>query len=175
MDQFIAALERNRDLEELRLSSFDFNKQMVTHLTNFIVNNLYLKKLNLSWSEFKSEEMIVLIEGIQEVKHLQHLDISTIPIEGPNSLSLVEMIQAHIIQNTSLIHLNMSCCNLDKEKLTVIVEGIKRSKSLLSVHLSGNLIKSDQKHYLLESLMKEKKDSDDLFTVSVPLYFFASP
>ena len=111
---------------------------MISDLSEFVVNNFSLKSLNLSWSEISSEEMLLFLERIQHIKHLQHLDISTIPIEGPSSNKLIELMKEHIINNPSLIHLNMSSCNLDHKEIQKLWQGIKKSKSLLSVHLSGN-------------------------------------
>ena len=101
-------LKENREIEELRFSSIDFTLETISDLSDFVVNNFSLKSLNLSWSEISSEEMLLFLKRIQQIKHLQHLDISTIPFEGPSSTKLIELMKEHIINNPSLIHLNMS-------------------------------------------------------------------
>jgi Ran GTPase-activating protein (RanGAP) involved in mRNA processing and transport len=82
-NKLISSLKTNREIQEIRLSSFGFNRGMVENLSDFIVNNYNLKKVNLSWSEFVCEDLLLLLSRIKPVKHLQDINISTIPIEGP--------------------------------------------------------------------------------------------
>jgi hypothetical protein len=84
MRQLIDNLTSNRQLESLSLGHVDFDRQMVNNLGDFVVNNFNLKKLKISWSEFISEDLMIFMEKIKNIKHLQDLDVSTIPIEGPN-------------------------------------------------------------------------------------------
>jgi Ran GTPase-activating protein (RanGAP) involved in mRNA processing and transport len=79
----INSLKTNREIEEIQLSSFDFNRGMVENLSDFIVNNYNLKKVNLSWSDFVADDLLLLLSKIKPVNHLQEINISTIPIEGP--------------------------------------------------------------------------------------------
>jgi hypothetical protein len=82
-NNILDALKNNRDIENLQLSSLRFNREMVQGLSRFVVNNFTLKKLNLSWSEFIGDDLLHLLESIKPVKHLQYLNLSTIPIDGP--------------------------------------------------------------------------------------------
>jgi Ran GTPase-activating protein (RanGAP) involved in mRNA processing and transport len=153
----IDSLKTNREIEEIQLSSFDFNRGMVENLSDFIVNNYNLKKVNLSWSDFVADDLLLLLSKIKPVKHLQEINISTIPIEGPAWLQMITLIRDHIIINNSLIHLDMSWCNIDPDELEILVEGIKKSKSLLSVHLSGNWIPKETLATMMDSLVKPRK------------------
>ena len=118
MIDFIEILTKNnRKIENLKLSSFIFNKTMTANLGDFVIENYSLKKLNLSWSEMISDDLLFFMERIKEIKHLQDLDISKIPIEGINRIKVIEIIKEYIINDNSLIHLNMSCCNLLPGKL----------------------------------------------------------
>jgi hypothetical protein len=82
-NKIVDALKTNRDIEDLQLSSFRFDREMVQGLSHFIVNNFSLIKLNLSWSEFVGEDLLYLLKCLKPVKHLQYINLSTIPIEGP--------------------------------------------------------------------------------------------
>jgi len=164
MNRFIEILtENNREIENLKLSSFVFSKPMSINLSRFVRENYSLKKLNLSWSEMMSENLMVFMENIQDIKHLQDLDISKIPIEGKDRIRVVEMIKEYIINDNSLIHLNMSCCNLLQDQLEILTAGIKKSKSLLSVHLSGNCISQDLQVKIIETLTKPTGSKDKFF------------
>ena len=153
----LKGIKSNRELEELRLSSVNFNHEMISNLGEFVTNNFCLKSLNLSWSEISGDEMVRLLNKIKNIKHLQHLDISTIPFEGSNSVKLIELMKEHIVKNNSLIHLNMSSCNLGSKEIKELWEGIKKSKSLLSVHLSGNIGKETIKNIMKESKIDKEK------------------
>ncbi|CAI2359327.1 unnamed protein product [Moneuplotes crassus] len=133
----------NREIEELRLSSIDFSTDIISNLSEFVANNFALKSLNLSWSEISSDDLLLFLSRIEQIKHLQHFDISTIPFQGPSLDKLVDLLKQFIINNPSLIHLNISSCNLSSNEIKILLEGIRKSKSLLSVHLSGNTNQED--------------------------------
>jgi len=145
------------------------DKTTAKNLSEFVNNNFSLRKMSISWCQFKSNDLLRFMEDIKNVKHLQYLDISAIPIEGPMCIALTNLIKQHIIMNTSLIHLDMSCCNLDPDELSLLVEGMKRSKSILSVHFSGNSMKPETKKDMLEQLLKT---SDKLITTNKPIEKF---
>lgn len=90
------------------------DKDTINNISNFVSNNYRLQKLTLSWSQLKSIDLMLLMRNIKNIKHLKYLDISAIPFEGPKSLELTQLFKNHIVFNTSLIHLDMSCCNLSE-------------------------------------------------------------
>lgn len=98
--------------------------------------------------------------------HLQYLDLSAIPFEGHKAAELTGLITEHIKFNTSLVHLNMSYCNLDDMELMAIIMAMKKSKSLLVVHLSGNSMKSKTKDKLLGTLRSTADPKSDANYVS---------
>lgn len=108
-NKIIDSLKANREIEEIQLSSFEFNREMVEGLSDFIADNLNLKKINLAWSEFVCEDLLILLNSMKPVKHIQEINLSTIPIEGPNCIQMITLIRDHIISNNSLTHLDMSC------------------------------------------------------------------
>jgi len=59
----------------------------------------------------------------------------------------------------------MSFCNLDNEKLEILVTGIKRSKSLLAVHLSGNSMNAGTKEMVIMSLTKAQPSKNTSLSV----------
>lgn len=81
--EFTSIIKANRNLEELHISSMELDRASAKNISDFVNNNFKLRKLNISWCEFKSADLMQFIEDIKNVKHLQYLDISAIPIEGP--------------------------------------------------------------------------------------------
>jgi Ran GTPase-activating protein (RanGAP) involved in mRNA processing and transport len=155
MEKFITEMcEHNRELEILKLCSFAFSRPVMEHLANFVLANFSLKKINLSWSEIISEDLLMFLNKIRNIKHIQEIDISAVPIEGHYTKNVLESLKTLIIGNPSLIHLNVSSCNLLDDQLDILIEGVSKSKSLVAVHLSGNFIKPETKDRLLQRLIK---------------------
>lgn len=69
-----------------------------------------------------------------------------------NSL-MIENLGRFIKYNKNLLHLDLSYTRLDEETLTKIGIFLRRAKSLLSIHLSGNLgVNQNLKFFLLKRL-----------------------
>jgi hypothetical protein len=128
------------------------DRQTVINISEFVINNFSLQKLDISWSEIRSSDMLFFMSQISSIKHLKYLNISSIPLEGKIRIDITNTIKEHISSNTSLIHLDMSWCNIDADELEILVEGIRRSKSLLAVHFSGNSMSEETKLMILNAL-----------------------
>lgn len=113
----------------------------------------------------------MFLTKIKNIKHVQEIDISTVPIEGHYTLEVAKSLKDIVINNPSLIHLNVSSCNLLEEQLIILIEGVRKSKSLLAVHLSGNFIKPETKDRLLQKLIKPK-NKDTLYMVWLAHFIF---
>lgn len=113
----------------------------------------------------------MFLTKIKNIKHVQEIDISTVPIEGHYTLEVAKSLKDIVINNPSLIHLNVSSCNLLEEQLIILIEGVRKSKSLLAVHLSGNFIKPETKDRLLQKLIKPK-NKDTLYMVWLTHFIF---
>ena len=64
------------------------------------------------------------MERVKDVKHLEHLDLSAIPFEGPQALEITNLVKDLVILNHRLVHLNMTSCNLDANELEILAKGI---------------------------------------------------
>lgn len=109
LNELTECLKQNRSLDSLNISGVELDKKSILNLSDFITNNYSLRKLTISWSQIKSNEFIFLMQKIKVIKHLQYLDISDIPFEGKISIELTSLVKDHIIFNSCLIHLDMSC------------------------------------------------------------------
>jgi hypothetical protein len=84
------------------------DRQTVINISEFVINNFSLQKLDISWSEIRSSDMLFFMSQISSIKHLKYLNISSIPLEGKIRIDITNTIKEHISSNTSLIHLDMS-------------------------------------------------------------------
>ena len=61
-----------------------------------------------------------------------------LPFKGPLSYQIVDSISDQIRLNNNLLHLDLSHVDLKSDEFIILGEAMEKSKSLLSVHLSGN-------------------------------------
>jgi hypothetical protein len=156
LQDFTNELKHNRDIQNLTISALNFDEVWIRNISEFVLKNFNLRKLNMSWNVLKSSNMLEFMNNLKGIKHLQYLNVSANPFEGPKSLDLTRAMWDHIVLNSSLIHLDMSACNLDPNEIEILLGGIKMSKSLLAVHFSGNGMSDSTKKLILETLTKSE-------------------
>lgn len=73
-----------------------------------------------------------------------------------NSLKEVDLkdLCTFVRENYELIHLDLSHCEIQPEKLEKIVKKVKKSKTLMCIHLCGNpgILKPEFTSYVLDQL-----------------------
>lgn len=67
---------------------------------------------------------------IKENQTLKELKLSMLPINGPLSSMIVDSLNSMILTSNCLIHLEVSHCGMQEEEIRIIVETMKRSKTL---------------------------------------------
>ena len=74
----------------------------------------------------------------REAKNKKLRPEQQIPEPPSNSLVAIRKICKFIKMNTKLVHLNLSSCGMTDEMLREFGTAMRRSKSMTSLHLSGN-------------------------------------
>ena len=118
--------------------------------------------------------MYIFLKHIRDTYHIEYLNISAIPFDGAKSHEIVDWIKLHISTSNSLIHLDISCWNLNSQKLELIAQGLKESKSLKAVHLSGNTILPNDLLKLMKFLEGEELNLFDNTIVSFYMLLYYS-
>jgi Ran GTPase-activating protein (RanGAP) involved in mRNA processing and transport len=171
LTSFLIELWKNRTLKSLELKSILLSKEAMEFVGEFVKQNFGLQRLGLSWSKVRWKDLEGLVRRIKGIKHLQYLDVSGIPFEGAYAMQLAEGVKNHVVYNSSLVHLDLSWWFLDSDEIDVLVQGIKRSKSLLAVHLSGNSMTQETKEFVILVLTKNKIVKKLSLKVISPLTF----
>ena len=138
LKELMMSLVGNEDIRDLSLWGLSFDRTAITYLSEYVSTNFNLTKVNLSWSQMKNPCLAIFLKYIRDTYHIEYLNIAAIPFEEGKEQELTKWLKIHISTSTSLIHLDISSWNLNSHKLGLIAEGIQESKSLKSVHLSGN-------------------------------------
>lgn len=148
-----------------------------------------LCKLSLSDIGLRETAISALISGLKRSK-LSHLDVSSnqIPLSGTkcfltylrrdtklryldyscNSLSSADnevayMIGAILRAQSCLVHLNLGNTQLGEEGVRLVVQGVRKSRTLVAVHLTGNGVSGLLAEYisrLLEARQEQRLLSD---------------
>lgn len=110
----------------------------IEHLFNALSTGNFLKELILADSNFSSELITALVLQINKIKSLKRLDFSRNTFDSKAAGYLFYLFK----DNTSLEEIDMSGCRLG-EGISYIGEGVKSNKTLKTLKLSKNRIKSE--------------------------------
>lgn len=97
-----------------------------------------------------------MLKTIEPNKGLQKLNISNNNLNNPQMMQRFEGFCKFIQLNRNLMHLDLSSTFMIADFLTFLINYVKRSQSLLSLHLNDNPISSIQRKYIYTKLKPSK-------------------
>ncbi len=139
-------MKDNRGLKTLRLKGIDLNNaRLITLLIRFFRQNTQnLTNLQLSSTNLPLASLSQIVGYLTRNRTaLQWLDISGHKLAKTKASLILASKLKYILQNCSLVHLDLSGMLLDK-LVFIVLEGIFESKTLQAVHLSDNEFTVDQ-------------------------------
>ncbi|CDW82841.1 UNKNOWN [Stylonychia lemnae] len=159
-NQLLKALSDYSKLKVLALCQSKLDKESVLLLADIANGNTNLRELDLSWNEVTSHNMWELIQNIEFCRHIQYLNLSFNSFAGHKTQDLVQSLTNMIRRNRNLLHLDISYCGLRKDEVLQIMVACKKSRSLLAVHISGNLINDDTKKKIRDYMRPRRRVKD---------------
>ena len=129
-------------------------------LADIANGNTNLRELDLSWNEVTSLNMWELIQNIEFCRHISYLNLSFNSFAGSRTADIVQSLSNFIRRNRNLQHLDISYCGLRKDEVYDVVKACKKSRSLMAVHLSGNMITDETKKKIREYMRPRKRVKD---------------
>ncbi|CAI2382226.1 unnamed protein product [Moneuplotes crassus] len=168
-----SSLPDNRTIKELVLTTVKLTNLSIKNICTFICENykkfynnpFSLKKLDLSWNEIVMSDLQDLTEAIGSVTNIQFLSLAAVPFSGPNNLKMVANLST--ILRKSLVHCDLSGCNLSHKCCLILAKAMRYSRTLVAIHLSANnmspLTKSEMED-ISTGKSSEKKGSDIINT-----------
>ena len=107
-----------------------------------------LQSLDISWNQLMPYQMRPLLEILQKNRRLTNLSLAwnnimeVANVDDPNYVTHVKeintMLGKIIKHSRTLIHFNLTGCGLSKEVIFEIGTCLRRSRSVLVIHASGN-------------------------------------
>ena len=147
-ETLFAALAEYESLRELTLQNFKITQEAASSLAAAINNNMFLQKLDIGWNTMaQPTDFLCLMEQLQDNKHLREAsftNIASTKLQGgkDGDLTIADCLTTFIRRNRSLLHLDLSYMYLGADEVLQIAEACASSRTLLSVHLTGNQVYS---------------------------------
>jgi Ran GTPase-activating protein (RanGAP) involved in mRNA processing and transport len=100
--------------------------------------------LDISWNQIPLFKIIPLLEVLSKHRKLEYLNLAFCNILDEQSTSvenetfLLALLGKMIKHNQHLLHLDLSSIGLGARMIEGIGEALRKAKSLLCIHLSGN-------------------------------------
>jgi Leucine-rich repeat (LRR) protein len=110
-----------------------------------------LRELDLSWNKIQDKGAVAIFTALMTNKQILKLDVSwnAIGTKTEKTFSVSTALSDMLLNNSSLIHLDLSQNQLSVQDCTIISEGLKQNHSLLGFHMTGNQAQIDTYGYLM--------------------------
>jgi len=125
------------------------SEQQVNSLLEFLGAGQRMTDLNISWSNFNANQLGVLFTTLESNRTMRSLDLSFIKMSNEQGIEAHFMKFLEFIKGDSqLMHLNLTSIDLPDALMLELIQYLKRSMSLHSVHLCGNSLSGEAKKLL---------------------------
>jgi hypothetical protein len=128
VEKICTALENKGFLTDLDISWNNLLPTTMYYIAETLGKNRSLKSVNISWNSFGSTDGLADFAPPMEKK----------AGEEDNDFITIHNICKFIKYNPKLIHFDISKTGLSKDQLREIGPALRRAKSLLALHASGN-------------------------------------
>jgi len=149
-------------LSKLVLERMPFNEISIDLVSKIAKKGKSLYYFSIAGGELLGCHVVTILKGIAKNKLLEYIDLSWITLGSQGEMFVTEvkneissLLCNIIIRNKQLIHLDLSYSRLVDEQIKLIIESLKKSNSVLSVHLTGNGITSAGKKLIVDELKCE--------------------
>jgi len=123
----------------------------IARLSQYIAASRNLLELDLSWNSLRPANISPLLEALAENRVIQHLNLSWNTILASDADHSLSKITRIIKYNKSLLHFNLSHTGLSEHHVKAIGASLRRGRSILVLHMTGNPgVTEDVKAYLQE-------------------------
>jgi len=165
-------LKERSQLQKLELSNANLDNGILRDLQIFIESAMRLEELDISWNKLCPQDFEALLKTLSKNKRLHELNLSwnniaqnvivnnkmlpaaiADPFEarkrsideiGRYNNLMTNYLRQFIWINRKLIHVDLSNTNLSEGMIYRLLPAIKKAKTMMSIHLTGNPGATDQ-------------------------------
>ena len=138
-------------LKKLSLSKFRLAKGTILHLSEAVKSLRSLCYLDISGNNFDARDLTIFMDQILKDNRLKWLSLA-FNRASKESGNFVNLLNKFIHYSDTLMHIDLSGMGFSPEDCEEILKkGVKKSRTLLSAHLSGNLILNESIDKLVRS------------------------
>ena len=184
LNSLLEVMGNNCQLKKLGMAHLHFNEISIDWIKKIIKKGQNLYSLNISGSEMLSIHLKQILEILKKNRILEYVNLSWLPLGSQGDLTIsalkeemLSLLYAFIIRNKQLLHLDLSYSRINNHQYLSpqgIIAGMKKSKSLQCIHLTGNAITDKCQDQGLKELngilmvydkMKDELENFDLKTL----------
>ncbi|CAI2375065.1 unnamed protein product [Moneuplotes crassus] len=143
------AIKYHQHLKYWNISKNNLTNTSAFKVAEVITENKILNVLFMHWNKIREEGGLAIATSIQDSESLQIFDISfnNIGTLGREH-SVAKALSKTFKLNYSLIHVDISNCNLDSKDIEIINQGLTDNHCILGIHMLGNMGKTDALGFL---------------------------
>jgi len=164
----LKALSDYSHLKVLGLCQTKMDKDSMLLLGDIVNGNYHLRELDIAWNQVTAMNMWELVQNIEFCRNLSYLNLSFNSFVGKHCADIVGSLCSFIRRNKKLMHLDISYCGLKNDNILEISKAVRKSRSLLAIHLSGNLISDEVKKKIRDHLQPRKRVKDLYYQINDP-------
>ncbi len=173
LNSVLEMLSKSCSLTRLALARQAFDEISIDYLAKIArrAKNMYC--FSIAGGELLASSLTQILKGLIRSKTLEYVDLSWLPLGSQGEMIVTELKQeisrllcTFVARDKQLIHLDLSYSRLTDPQIVEIVSAMRKSESLLSLHLSGNGISDKGRKQAVEELKAETlkigKGEDDI-------------
>ena len=137
----VDGLSLNTSLEKLNVSYSNFSSENVLHLASVLRVNTRLKELNIEGCNIQNSDSVHLAKALEEntTTQLHTLQLWDNPIGSEGAVGFADMLAT----NKSLAKLNMRWCSVQGEGAICLAKAMEKNSTVREFDISGNPIGSE--------------------------------
>lgn len=121
----VDVLQNQQNIIDLDISYNQLTPSTMWNLAEALSENRNLQYLNLSWNNLKEHQTLSSLTESREMDHIYEMEVAQ---------NLCKFIK----YNQNLLHLDLSNTGLTKRMLIEFGGALRKARSLICLHLSGN-------------------------------------
>jgi len=163
--QLLENLKTKSYLRKLELVKANLNEFSIADLGEVVQNARALTHLDLSWNYLPPVHMLTIVEILSGNRRLQYINLAWNALiaqdaDEKDQMYVLELLGKMIKHNLKFLHFDLTSTGLTHRIVEELGKQLRRSRSLLSIHLSGNPGVNDQSSRRLRDRVHARPNED---------------